>query len=224
MPQQVFTLSRIAFAEVADKFPRPMLSVNRAMRKVMMRRALLHYLCTRYRGSPPRSFVCRSAASGYSYVQGQLTIEQKVDRLFAYQERVLGSQSSLFGQGSMSPILTAPAAGGGGGGASADGLAPSTPLVPRTAAPVAATASAAAPSTPSLSLRLDHAPGAAASSAAAASASDSWSASMSATLQAVLQTQKDVLDAQRRLEEQVGRLGGRLEAIEERVEPSAVTA
>ncbi len=66
---ETYLLRRPDFAEVAHQFPTQMKTVAKRMRRIVLQRYLLLYLARHLQGSFARSFVCRSAAEGYAYVE-----------------------------------------------------------------------------------------------------------------------------------------------------------
>ena len=77
--------------QLGPKFPGPMEQIRKCLRRVLLQRALLHHLCMRGHARYARSFVCRSAATGYAYVAEQLTTDQKVDELARLTKLCLSS-------------------------------------------------------------------------------------------------------------------------------------
>ena len=69
------------------QYPEAKERVTRAARRVAMQRALLKHLAKHNGKRMPNSFVPRSAAEGYSEVQEQRTLEQKVDALLAISQQ-----------------------------------------------------------------------------------------------------------------------------------------
>jgi hypothetical protein len=108
---EVLTLQKTAFLEIAFNFPGPMATVNKAMRRVLLQRALLQTLCMKGFGRYARSFVCRSAASGYSYVKACDSAEMKMD-LVLKQLNQLARQPSIAGNLASAARLGAPASPG----------------------------------------------------------------------------------------------------------------
>ena len=81
---EAFTLNKNQFDEVAALNPKPMQRVRQRMRKKMMQRAVLKYMC-RKNGingkDQPRSFVTHEAANGYTYVNEDESLARKLDKV-----------------------------------------------------------------------------------------------------------------------------------------------
>ena len=106
------------------QYPEAKERVTRAARRVAMQRALLKHLAKHNGKRMPNSFVPRSAAEGYSEVQEQRTLEQKVDALLAISQQSQPQQSQQQSQSRShapppSPHTLPPIGINGGGGESA---------------------------------------------------------------------------------------------------------
>ena len=67
--------------EVLADFPKARACVQKAARRVTLQRALLKHMCLVTRGKAPASFAPRSAAKGFTTVQLELSLDQKIDRI-----------------------------------------------------------------------------------------------------------------------------------------------
>ena len=90
-------MTKRAMLEVAAEVPAPMATVHKRLRRVLVRRALLVYLCA-IEGRQPRSFITRVAAGGSTWVQERLTVEQRLEILrtdIAHQSSVLTGEAQV---------------------------------------------------------------------------------------------------------------------------------
>jgi len=101
---EAYTLRRNDLDEVLEEYPDAKRQVSRAARKVSLQRALLKYLALHNWKRAPNSFVPRSAAAGFSEVQEQRTLEQKVDTLLARSQHNTQQQQQQQQQSAPSPL------------------------------------------------------------------------------------------------------------------------
>jgi hypothetical protein len=109
---EAFTLRRNDFEEALMEAPGVAARVRKAAKKLLVQRALLKYLCMHTHGGAPSSFALRSASQGFTELNDDLTLEQKVDTILDTVRE--GSWVGGGGSGPPSPRPSSDAMGGGG--------------------------------------------------------------------------------------------------------------
>lgn len=114
---EAYTLNESAFEDVANASPIVWRKVHRAMRRVALTRALIRGLNNETKDWKPRSFVPRSAASGYETASNQLdggrksAWEKKMDKMLVNYEGVASFATRTLKESSM-PSTTSGGASG----------------------------------------------------------------------------------------------------------------
>ena len=122
---EVYTLGRAELDELLGRFPRAERRVSTAKKKVTLQRAFIMYLA-KNAGRKARSFIPRSAASGFNEVPHfaghvtqatQMTVHQKLDRIMRHNAMPVHETPGSPGRMKLAPLSS----GGGGGDGSSGG-------------------------------------------------------------------------------------------------------
>ena len=122
---EVYTLGRAELDELLGRFPRAERRVSTAKKKVTLQRAFIMYLA-KNAGRKARSFIPRSAASGFNEVPHfaghvtqatQMTVHQKLDRIMRHNAMPVHETPGSPGRMKLAPLSS----GGGGGDGSSSG-------------------------------------------------------------------------------------------------------
>jgi CRP-like cAMP-binding protein len=89
---EAFTLRRPDLEEVLLDYPFAYRTVRKAAKRIQVQRSLLKYLCVFVAKRDIRSFATRSAASGFTEVRSELSVDQKLDMLLHKHD--FGSRAS----------------------------------------------------------------------------------------------------------------------------------